>query len=172
MKFFKNMFGKDQSDEDPSIYGKDLVGLRGLLKTQQGILSCIKCGKDVKVNLADIEEQIRRNRRLEALDGRSTVVFAFDSSQGTVCMTCKGVVCGNCTQEARKRKIEFREELKPIIRRYAVEQVGALASLNPAKFEDIVNASLEACLSPNDESTILCLNCKKDLLMGLDHITD
>jgi len=42
----------------------------------------------------------------------------------------------------------------------------------PAKFEEILDASLDACPSPNDESTILCLNCKKDLLIGLDHITD
>ncbi|MGB7093739.1 MAG: hypothetical protein WBD62_03740, partial [Anaerolineales bacterium] len=63
-------------------------------------------------------------------------------------------------------------ELKPIIRRYAFEEVGALASLNPDKFEEIVNSGLETCLSKGDESTILCLNCKRDLLMGFDHITD
>jgi hypothetical protein len=174
MNLFKNMFGNKQSNEDPSIYGKELVELRILLKTQQGILSCIRCNKDVRVNLADVEAQIRKNRDIETRysAGGRTVLIEPDLSQGTVCKNCKGVVCGNCTQEARKRKIEFREELKPLIRRYAVEQVGVLASLNPDKFEEIVNASLEACLSPSDVSTILCLNCKKDLLMGLDHITD
>jgi len=81
-------------------------------------------------------------------------------------------VCGDCTQEARKEKVKFRRELRPLIRRYALEQVGGLASSDPAKFEEILDASLDACPSPNDESTILCLNCKKDLLIGLDHITD
>ena len=172
MKFFKNTAGKNGSDEDPSIYGKDLVELRRLLKAQQGVLYCIQCGKEVRVSLENIEAQIRKNRSIEALGGEATVIFAFDSSQGTVCKTCQGVVCGDCTQAARKRKSEFRKELSPIIRRYALEQMGALASSNPARFEEIVNASLDACLSPNDESTILCLNCKKDLLMGMDHITD
>jgi hypothetical protein len=172
MKFFKKTPDKTNSNEDPGIYGKDLLELRRLLRAQQGILRCKQCGKEVRVNLEDIEAQIRNNRRIEAQGGAATIIFAFDSSQGTICKTCKGVVCGDCTQKARKRKSEFREELRPIIRQYALEQVGALASMNPVKFEEIVNASLDACLSPDDESTILCLNCKKDLLMGLDHITD
>ena len=172
MKFFKKASDKKDSHEDPGIYGKDLLELRRLLNAQQGTLRCIQCGKEVRVNLKEIEAQIRNNMKIEASGGQTNFVFAFDSSQGTVCKTCKGVMCGDCTQEARKRKGEFREELRPIIRQYALEQVGTLATANPSKFEEIVNASLEACLSPQDESTILCLHCKKDLLMGMDHITD
>jgi len=85
MGFFRNMFGNKQGGTDPSIYGGELVELRHSLETQRGTLSCIQCGKNITVNLADIEWQIRRNRRLEkGFGGGTNVAFAFDSSQGTI----------------------------------------------------------------------------------------
>lgn len=94
-------------------------------------------------------------------------MFAPDLSRGAVCRTCKGIFCGECAQEALRRKEEFREQLIPLIRKYALQQAGLYARLNPETFEEALKDSIELCLSPSDHSTVLCLRCKQELIRRL-----
>ena len=166
--------GKDEAktEEEGEIYGTELKELRDLLRRQRGILYCLQCNSKVRINLKDIESEIRRNREIASRFPERASLFVPDLSHGAVCKTCKGVFCGKCAQEALRRKGEFREQLIPLIRKYALQQAGFGALLNPEAFEESLERSLELCLSPSDHSTVLCLRCKQDLLVGLDHITD
>jgi len=160
-------------EEDPEIYGTELKELRDLLRRQGGILYCLQCNSEVRINLKDIESEIRRNREISSQFSDRVTLFAPSLSRGAICKTCKGVFCGKCAQEALRRKGEFREQLKPLIRKYALKQLGFYAALlDTNTLEEVLEESLEACLSPSDHSTALCLRCKQDLLCGLDHITD
>lgn len=161
-----------EQPEDRKIYGTDLRELRDLLRRQNGVLHCIQCNSEVQLDLKTIEDAIRKNKQIAARLGGNAVLFHPDISEGTVCKSCRGVVCGKCSHNALSRKMEFQNYLEPLIRKHLLGQLGLAALMNPELIEESLRKILPLILSPADTSTIMCLKCKRELLMGIDHITD
>jgi hypothetical protein len=87
--------------EDPSIYGKELLRLREELRANRGKLSCMYCGKTVKVNLVDIEKTIRARRSVEQRSSRVFMMWDADLDEGGICKKCEGIVCASCSKASR-----------------------------------------------------------------------
>jgi len=88
--------------EDPTVYGNELKQLRGQMRAKGGVLQCLNCGCNVRIDLKTIERQIRQNRDVAAdwLFGSHTfVTFSPDWGKASVCKKCEGVLCGSCSEK-------------------------------------------------------------------------
>jgi hypothetical protein len=149
--------------EDPAIYGNKLKALRDTIRSRNGSTHCLNCNADIKVDFKKLEQQIRQNQQI-ARQSSAVTIFSPDPNNPKVCLTCKGVICNACSKQAMATKRADKAEIKRLIYKYQ-PMIAMLPKLDQEQ-------SLEACLSPDEPSTILCPKCRNDLLRDVDHITD
>ena len=164
MRFLDSIFkGKTIDWEDPKIYGNDLKSLRETVRQSKGSIPCLKCNSNIPINFIEIERQIRQNQKIAQRSARQ-VIFCPDLSNPKVCKTCKGLICHKCANAALATKKDDETEIRSLVFEYQP----MILSLNETDRAHM----FAMCLSQEDSSTILCPNCKNDLLLDVDHITD
>jgi hypothetical protein len=96
--------GGQRQEEDPTIYGHEMSGLRDRLRENKGKLPCLNCGSKVRVDLRAIEDQIKKNRALanSPIGAGRALIFVREPGEKrfSVCKTCKDLLCDPCTERA------------------------------------------------------------------------
>lgn len=161
--YCKSISSSTPSDEDPSIYGTLLKPLRDTIRSQNGSTRCIVCNAKVIIDFKKIEQQIRNCQQI-AKQATGVPIFSPDPNNPKICLPCKGVICNTCSKKAMASKRTDRAEITRLLSQYQP----AMRMLSKEDLEQ----TIEACLAPNEPSTILCPKCRNDLLRDIDHITD
>lgn len=156
------------TNEDPEVYSTRFIGLRKIIRSQNGEIPCIRCHKPVIINFGKIKRKIQKNQKFQDkfIDEGSPdkgIYFKPGKDEPRVCPTCKGVLCSSCKEIAKFHEKYHKERLLKVLKHYNPE----IALLG----QDSQKKALEIALEDRDY-TILCNICKEDLLGGIDHITD
>jgi hypothetical protein len=160
MRWFKKPPSTDnQCEEDPSIYGPIFKAFRQTMRHYKGIVPCRTCASMSRLNLADIENDIRKNiaKQKTLASGGTALVVLPDWAHGAVCQKCAAYFCNQCVQEALRHKNESTDQLLRVLLRHIPS--------------DTPREVLESDLS-STQHTVLCPRCHDDVLLGVDHITD
>ncbi len=98
--------GGQRQEEDPTIYGHEMSGLRDRLRENKGKLPCLNCGGKVRVDLRAIEDQIKKYKALadSPIGAGRVLITAREPGEKrlSVCKTCKDLLCDLCTKKAFK----------------------------------------------------------------------
>lgn len=145
--------------EYPKIYGPIFKTFRQTMRKYNGVVPCKKCSSMHTLNLAEIENSIRKNITRQKLlkANKSELIILPDWKYGSVCLNCVAYICNDCVVEAFRQKPVLKEQTRRVMLRYAS------GSIPP----EVLEINLEST-----RHTVLCPICQDYFLLGVDHITD